>query len=632
VAGFGLRFGLVLGCLLPVPVGATNVVTYHYDNLRTGWNQTETALTPSTVAGGGFGLLAQVPLDEQVDAQPLFVAGQPISGQGVHDVVYVATQNNSIYAIDANSGAVLLQQNFGAPVPIQALPIACNNNSNNVGITSTPVIDAGTNTLYAMTYTTENNAAVYRLHAIDLTTLQDQVPSAVVGASAAATNGATLNFNAATQRQRPALIETAGNIYAGFGSFCDVSGGTSRGWVLGWNAGTLAPLPISKTINEVPKDPRNFFLSSIWMSGYGIASDDQGSLYFVTGNSDKFGDTYNPVSNVEESVVKVSTDLTTIQDFFTPTGTEDGWLNFDRSDWDFGAGGVLLLPDQPGGTPHLAVAAGKGGPLYLLSRDALGGSIKPNAALGHYTNWGCWCGQTYFTGADGIGRVVQSNGWEVVVYTVATKRKTELVQESVAAPFNDQQQPGFFTTVSSNGTSPASAVIWAVTRTSAQNADPLGLYLVALDPAQGATTLFSAEAGTWPFAASSNSNIVPVSANGHVFVASYGNLSIFGLATPGRPKRAFHAPPPPARPALPGVAHQFHGVVVAMDATSITLRLRTGARAHVDVSAARNAGATVPLAIGRPAELRVNDGPRGTLVAKSALHLMGPPEIWPADQ
>src|SRR5271165_6302225 len=154
-----------------------SILTYHYDNLRTGWNFNETTLNPQNVSG--LQLLTSVSLDEQVDAQPLLVPGLTIAGQGTHDVLYVATENNTIYALDAATGAILLTRDLGQPVPQWALPGQCNNNSVSVGTNSTPVIGLASSNMYVMAYTYENSAPVYRLHALDLSTLSDKVPPAV---------------------------------------------------------------------------------------------------------------------------------------------------------------------------------------------------------------------------------------------------------------------------------------------------------------------------------------------------------------------------------------------------------------------------------------------------------------------
>jgi hypothetical protein len=606
--------------------GGANLTTYHYDNLRTGWNQAETVLNAANVASSSFGLQQQVALDEQVDAQPLFLSNQTIAG-GQYDVVYVATENNTLYAIDASSGQILLSQNFGAPVPVSQLPGQCNNNSNNVGINSTPVIDTSTGTLYAVTYTYENKTPTFRLHAIDVSTLQDKIPSVDIGASAMLKNGKPLGFEARNQRQRAALIETGGNIYAGFASFCDFNAGNSHGWVLGWNAATLTPLPSSELVNQKPRSPDNFFLSSVWMSGYGISSDDNGSLYFITGNSDYDGKSYNSTYNLDESVVKLSTDLTTVQSFFTPKGGQDGWANFDRDDTDFGSGGALLLPDQAGAYPHLAVAAGKGGPMYLLNRDSLGGLGNRRVTLGAYGNYGCWCGPSYYVGADGVGRVVESSGDSLDIWKVQTSSGTTLVHDA-GASVSGAQDPGFFTTISSNGTTAGSHVIWAIGRPT--DTDPADLTLYAFDPANHAAQLFSGTAGTWPFAGNANANLVPVVADGQVFVASYENLSIFGLTPPGRRQKTFVAPPAPSLPAYRGAPHQVTGVVTASYASTLALRTRTGAIVQVNVAVARDAGRYAASETGHAALVR-GDYANGVLVAKSVMHAKSNPAMWGED-
>lgn len=600
---------------------AANVTTYHYDNLRTGWNQAETVLTPATVASSAFGLVAQASLDEQVDGQALFVSGEQIAG-GVHDVVYVATENDTLYALDAVTGATLASRSLGTAVPISALPGGCNNNSNTMGINSTPVIDQAAGVIYVVSYTYENSNQVFRIHKLDLITLQDVIPSVVISASAPLSNGKTENFRAASQRQRAALIETGGNVYAGFASFCDIGADTSRGWVLGWNAATLAPLASGELVDRKPKSPDGFFLSSVWMSGYGIASDDQGSLFFVTGNTDYNGRAYNRVTNLAESVVRLSTDLTTVQDFFTPSNHG----NLDQGDADFGAAGVLLLPDQGGGSPAMAVAAGKADSLYLMNRDHLGKVGGHNALLGSYTNNGCWCGQSYYQGSDGSGRVVSSTGGNVMVWTVQTSPKPGLSLESNGPDLSSGQDPGFFTTVSSNGTQPGTAVIWALPHPGATT-----ISLKAMDPANKAAVIFSADAGSWPFAGNANANLVPMVANGHVYVASYGQLSIFGLSQ-DRAHVAFRQTPAPARFVFSGTRHDLYGTVVALDGSLLSLRDRAGRTVKVDLSAARRGGNMAEPSLGRASLVRGDYDAAGVFEARYVLHAKGGPAQWGPDR
>jgi hypothetical protein len=280
-----LYFGALL-LTAAVPAGAgVSVTTYHIDTGRSGWNYQETALTPAAVAGGRFQLLATVALDGQLDAEPLLVSGQAISGQGIHDTVYVATENNSVYAIDATSGTVLLQKSLGTPLPVSAIPGGCPNDTDSVGINSTPVIDLPNQALYVATLIYNNQTPSYWLRELDLATLNDKVPPVQIHATARLTNGQTTSFNAATLRQRAALLLKSNTVYAAFASFCDNLPSITRGWVLGWQAGTLNPLP-GMTTDKLASSPDNFFLSSVWMSGYGLAADGVGTVYFVTGNTD----------------------------------------------------------------------------------------------------------------------------------------------------------------------------------------------------------------------------------------------------------------------------------------------------------------------------------------------------------
>jgi hypothetical protein len=514
------------------------VTTYHYDNLRTGWNAQETQLTPATVGSALFGMTATVALNDQVDSQPLLMPNEMITGgpdPGVHDVVYVATAGNTVYAIDAASGQILLSPNFGPPVPRKALPHECGQNGPNTGITSTPVIDTAANSMYVMVYTYQSNVQAYYLHELNLGNLTDVVPPVLVTASQTLTNGSTYNFQAAVEKQRPALLEANGNIYAGFGSFCDDAVNLSRGWVLGWQAGTLAPLAANKLTNRLATSPNNYFLSSIWMSGYGIAADAVGDLYFVTGNSDPSGTTYDGVNNIENSVIEMSSDLTTVLSLFTPFNVD----GLDKNDLDFGSGGVMLLPTQPMPNPNLAVAAGKVGTLFLMNQDQLGGFTPPpgpNLVLDSKGIGGCWCGPSYFTGSDGVGRVVSSGGPKIQVWSVKSGKSTKLQKESNSPnSLNDRtvHDPGFFTTVSSNGTTAGSGIIWAVSRPSSSNPTQVSLYAFTAEPPEGKTlltTLYSFGAGTWP-TLTANPNIVPIVANGRVYVASYQQLDIFGLTS-----------------------------------------------------------------------------------------------------
>jgi hypothetical protein len=645
LTGFLLFFTTLAAAATP---GGTNVPTYHYDSLRTGWDSTETVLTPANVASANFGPTGQVALDEQVDAQPLYVSNVQIAGTA-HDVIYVATENNTIYAIDGTNGVVLGSHNYGAAVPMTALPYQCTNNSDYVGIGSTPVIDLATQTLYAITYTYVRKKPVFSIHAIDITTLEDRIPPVVItGSGALSPDGHITGFNPVNNRQRAGLVEMGGKIYAGFASWCDLNSNVSRGWVMGWDATTLAPVGTGKLENGLARTPGTFFQTSVWMSGYGIASDGT-SLYFSTGNSDPAGKSYNPTTNLDESVVKLSGDLSTVQDYFTPKSGLFGWSNLDQTDLELSGAGVLLLPDQPGAYPHLAIIAGKAGqvamagqpavagPMYLLNRDHLGGLGNNNVTLGAYPSYGCWCGQSYFTGSDGFGRVVQSAGFNVNVWKLRTDPYTRMVLESTSPTLNGGQSPGFFTTVSSNGTKRNTAVIWAVERP--YDVNTLYVSLKAFDPANGSKLIYSAVAGYWPFAPTANANIVPVVANGKVLVASYKTLIAFGLTTSSKvsseqakqPVALNFAPKPALAPLPAGVAHELHGVVTAIKDNMLTLRLRNGRSVSVDMSVAKAAFAVAPVSVGHASDVRGNY--KGNVfMANSILHQKEFQSLWADDR
>jgi hypothetical protein len=506
------------------------VTTYHYDNSRSGWNSNEKELTYSKVGSPAFGLLHSVALDDQIDAQPLIVPKVKIAGgpdPGEHEVVYVASESNTIFAIGASTGTVLLSQNFGPPVP---LPLGCTNNGPNVGINGTPVIDREDKTMYVIVYTLEAGSPAYRIHALDLRTLTDKVPPVKVAASHALKDGTIYNFDARYQRQRPGLLLADGNVYAGFGSFCDFRADVSRGWVLGWKAGSLAPLPANNVNDRLATSPDNFFLSSIWMSGYGLAADGSGSIYFITGNSDSSASTttYDGVFNVQESVVKLSGDLSKVLDVFTPSNVG----NLDQADNDFGSGGVLLLPEQSGSIPHLTAAAGKDGRMFVLNRDGLGGftSGGPDKAIGMVNIGGCWCGQSYFQDhTDGLLRIVSSGGTNVNLWKVQTSPSFTITNVGSSPGMASGQDPGFFTSISSDGKKGKEAIVWAVSRPTNPSPANISLYAFKGEPSGGSLTqLFQATAGTWPNVGG-NANIVPVVANGRVYVASNKQLTIFGL-------------------------------------------------------------------------------------------------------
>lgn len=597
------------------------VTTYHNDNLRTGWNSNETLLTPLNVNSTTFGLLHSVPLDEQVDGQPLVVPGVTITAgqyQGTHDVVYVATENNTVYAIDASSGVILLSPNFGTPV---STPTCM---SPTVGITSTPVIDVASNTMYVIVYSTVAGVPTYTLHALDLGNLQDKVAPAVVKAAHALAGGTKFyRFDATVSRQRPALLEANGNIYAAFGSFCDHHPSRTRGWVLGWNASTLALLPSNKLTDSQTMPKSDYYLSSVWMSGYGVAGDAEGNVYFVTGNSDPKNDVDDSVTDIPESVVKLTPRLSRVISFFTPAN--ESFL--DQKDRDYGSGGVLLLPSQPGPIPNLAAAAGKEGNLFLLNRNALGGFDPNNKGIVGVVPIGfCWCGPSYFS--DGVGHIVSSGGFTVKLWTVQTSSSTVKLVKSGSQAISSGQDPGFFTSVSSSGTS--NAIIWAVSRPLSMTDTNVQLYAINATPSNDTLPiLFQANAGSWPNV-KGNANLVSTIANGHVYVASYQQLSIFGLI--GFDARTVRiASKPGAQDVGHGSEHEIFGTIMTVKGSRFILQTRTHRLVQVDAAPAVQNELSTDLMVGGVVDVRGTLDSNGVLQAAVIQRAKDSSDLWPND-
>jgi hypothetical protein len=608
-----------------------NVTTYHYDVSRTGWNPNETTLTPGPsgdVKPGSFGVLQTVHLtdsvNDYVDAQPLVVKALTINGT-TQDVVYVATEANNIYAISASSepalGTILVQRNLGTPV---GRPLNCGNNGPVVGINSTPVIHldptdlTSGGTMYVMSYELVNNVPTYELHALNLMTLADKIAPVIVTASRTLTpSNTTYTFNATVSRQRAALLEANGRIYAAFASYCDHSAGKSRGWLLGWDENSLAPLAANQLNNRLSKAPHSFFLTSIWMSGYGVAAGPTGVLYFVTGNSDYSGTTYSPPNNIQESVVKLSADLTSLLDYFTPTGS-DGVGPLDVRDDDFGSGGAMVVPDLSGQASFTLVAAGKAGHLYLINRSRMEhntGRVLATVSIG-----GCWCGPSYFLGSDGVRRIVSSGGHRINVWKAPTSPAT--LQADRSFDIRSGQDGGFFTTVSSNNQTPGTAIIWAVNRP--RDPNPAKVTLYAFDPtaATGSAPVFSSDAGSWPNA-NGNANIVPVVANGKVFVASFAALNIFG---PGGTLAPLVVPPP--RPPGVPLPSQIFGRITRIDRPQITIQPATGALVTVDTTDAAAADQSVPLVVGRAVHVFGPVDVTGVWHAQTIERAKDDPALW----
>jgi hypothetical protein len=361
----------------PAPVAKRQlpvIATAQNDNARTGANLLETTLTPQNVNAAQFGRVAWFLVDGDVYAQPLYIPQLDIPGKGVHNVLFVATEQDSVYAFDADtaSTAQLWHASFADPQknisPVSSRDVFCPFLAPNVGITSTPVIDLASKTLYALARTREpeNGSWVFRqkLHALDLATGAEKFGGPVTirasypGEKSLLSKG-IVQFDPLRENQRAALLLAKGNVFITWASSCDV--GPYYGWVMSYDAHTLKQTGV---LNVAPSAKE----SGIWQADAGPAADADGNIYLITGNG-KFtaasgGHDYG------DSVLKIAltSNGLSVRDFFTPADQE----HLNDTDGDFGSGSPVLLPDQPAPHSHLLLAAGKSAKLYELDRDQLG--------------------------------------------------------------------------------------------------------------------------------------------------------------------------------------------------------------------------------------------------------------------
>jgi len=502
--------------------------THHNDIARTGQNLNETVLNSSNVNSAQFGKLISYATDGDSHASPLYVADVNVPGLGFHNVAYVTTEHDSLYAFDADglSTQPLWKVSFINPaagitsVPVNDTGFCCNNQE--IGIRGTPVIDPGSGTLYLVAKTKEvvGTTTTYfqRLHAIDIASGAEKfggpivIQASVPGTGSGAVNG-QITFDALNENQRPALLLNNGVVYIGFAGHSET--GTWHGWVLGYDAAALTQV---MAYNTTPNDDG----AGIWMSGGGLAADAAGNIYFSTGNGGFDANTGG--ADYGDSFVKISPSGVAL-DYFTP---------FDQSsmnigDNDLGSGGVLVLPDQPGTTPRLVGSSGKNGTVYLVNRDNMGHFNNSNntqivqSLANVFTKGGgstdnFFSSPTYFNGLVYFAPVSDS----IQAFRLTNGLLSTSPVSSTPGTF---AFPGATLTISANGN--ANGILWAVQKSATSSAPGV---LHAFDATNLATELYnSAQAGSRDTLDVATKFNTPVVANGKVFVGTTGQLTIYGL-------------------------------------------------------------------------------------------------------
>jgi hypothetical protein len=491
--------------------GQVQVLTEHNDASRSGANTQETYLTTTNVNFNTFGKLFTEAVDGFIVGQPLFVPGVQFHDGSTHNVVYVATQHDGVFAFDGDrEQAPLWTTSFINPsAGITTVPISdygCAGTAfTEIGVVSTPVIDATAGTIFILAKTLENGAYIYRLHALSLTTGADVVPPAVISASVSSNSG-TVQFDPAIQMQRPGLLLENGAIYIGFGSNgCDTY--AFRGWLLAYDETTLQQ---NGAFLTTPNGTRG----GVWLSGGGAAADADGNVFLASGNGTF--DAHTGGADYGDSLLRFSPTSSglTVIDYFTPYNQQD----MEENDLDLGAGGVVVLPDQAGSHPHEVVGVAKTGTLYLVDRDSMGGynasgdtqivQSIPGASAGKVLSVpGYWNGNLYLSGeTDHIKAFSLSNG---LLSTQPTS------QTSITASI-----PGSVS-ISANGTS--NGILWDIPIN-----NPATLY--AFDATNLSTLLYSStQAGIRDQLGTVPKFEPPTVANGKIYIGGASALVVYGL-------------------------------------------------------------------------------------------------------
>lgn len=501
-----------------------NVLTYHNDNARTGQNLNETILKPSNVNAKTFGKLFIASVDGKVDAQPLYMSNVTIPGQGMHNVLFVATEHDSVYALDANTGRTLWHVSLLKSAETPSDNRNCGQVTPEIGITATPVIDPkigshGTIYVVAMTKDASNNY-FQRLHALDITTGAEEFrgPSDIQGIFPGTGDhsiGGSVVFDPKQYEERAGLLLLNGIVYTSWASHCDIRPYT--GWMMGYNQASLAQVSV---LNFTPNGSEG----SVWASGAGPAADAN-NIYLLAANG-TFDTTLDANGfpnrgDFGNSFLKLSTSNRTlaVADYFAMFNT----VEESNADRDLGSGGALVLPqmtDALGQIKHLAVGAGKDRNIYLVDRDNMGKfnpsdnnniyQELPGALSGGEFGMPAYFNKTLYYGAVGDS---------LKAFQFANAK---LFTSPSSETSNKFGYPGTTPSISATGTS--NGIVWAV-----ENGNTAVLHAYsATDLSRELYNSNQAAAGRDQFG-TGNKFITPTIANGKVYVGTTNGVAAFGL-------------------------------------------------------------------------------------------------------
>jgi hypothetical protein len=517
----------------PPNTQSVSVLTQHNDNNRLGWNNNETALTTANVNAQQFGEVFTLAVDDQVYAQPL-VVGHVSIGDGNHNVVLIATVNNTVYAYDGDDGTLYWQKGFTAPgmrAPTHLdMTGACSGSytdfSGNIGIVGTPVIDAGTGTMYFVARSTTGTSFVQFLHAVNIANGSEmpgsptQITATSSGNGDGSVNG-VISFDSQRQNQRQGLTLLNGTLYVTFSSHCDW--GPYHGWILGYDASNLQQRVV---YNDTP----NGGSGGMWESGTGMAADATGNLYVVTGNG-TVGDAGDPtnLTNRGSSALKLTPTGSTLRvaSYFTPFNYQ--FLN--DNDLDYGGMGALLIPNS-----SLFLTGGKDGNLYLLNKDDMGGYLPSSNHVQQIVptsgNANMHCQAAYYKGSSKEFVYVWSENdpLRAIPFDRASNLLSAPSQvfSTAAGPTG---QSGAILSVSSNGSQDGTGILWAsyAYTGDAEHAVSPGI-LRAFDANDVTKQLWNNQLNPRDASGYYAKFAAPTIANGHVYLPTFSNrVVVYGL-------------------------------------------------------------------------------------------------------
>lgn len=535
--------------------GDTAVTTYHNDTMRSGQNLREIKLNTSNVNVNTFGKRVSYPVDGRVYGQPLFLPGISIGGS-TYNIVYVVTENDSVYAFDADQGTVappLWHTNFTNPsagiTPVPATEVYTKYVGQDIqpviGITGTPVIDLGSGTIYVVAATKENGSYVQRLHALDLTTGKDkagspiQIQAVVPGKGYDSVNG-RVSFNAKTANQRAALLLLNGNVYITWAAYGNSD--PYHGWIIGYHYTGSGLQQIAADVYNDTADQRG---GGMWMSGGGPSVDSDGNIYVAIGVGSFDLDTGG--NDAGDTFMKLSTrNGLHMSDYFSPFNQSC----LDGRDNDLASASPLLLPDQSGSHPHLLIGIGKEGRVYLIDRDNMGHYVSDTKLgcetpeeyrtdvdhvvqeLPPQTTGSLFGSMAYWTDATGTGPYIYVGGFHDHLRAFRLNNGL-LSTQSVSQSAETFGFSGATPSISSNGTTPGTGIVWVIGPSTCDfpGCDPAGPgSLHAYDATDLGHELYNSELNPGRDRVDSYVKFsVPTVANGRVFVGTKTSLDIYGL-------------------------------------------------------------------------------------------------------